>query len=85
MYLNIILQSWPEYILEKFLSSSEGHAGSFKSKTNGKRKAGHSKNRPGKDTKYGGFKQTEGVKTYEEFFQTALEDANSECRHYARQ
>ena len=74
------MQSWPEYILEKFLSNGD-YQGSFK----GKRKAGHSKNRTGKDSKYGGFKQYEGVQNFEEFFKVALEDASPECRHYARQ
>jgi len=37
MYLNIILQSWPEYILEKFLGSPQ--SGSFKAKKNNR---GHS-------------------------------------------
>jgi hypothetical protein len=87
MYIHVILQSWPEYILEKFLTNFEP-GGSYKNKSkgidNGKRRGGVSKGRKGIDNKYGS-KAVEGAQNFEEFFKLALEDNSPDCRYYSRQ
>lgn len=77
MYIHVILQSWPEYVLEKFLAGYDAGS-SYKSKlkpgTDGtKRRPGNSKGRTGKESKFGA-KTTDGAQTFEDFFSVALED-----------
>lgn len=84
MYIHIILQSWPEYVLEKFLGTPDSSSLKVKSKygDSHKRRGAHSKNRLAKDSKFGG---SCAPQTFEEYFRHCLEDASPDCRHYARQ
>ena len=94
MYLSIILGSWPEYILEKYLGTLEGGSGSFKSKNKlgveqNPKRGERSKQRPGMESRIPGvgssLKSAESPQTYEDFFGICLEDASADCRYYARQ
>lgn len=84
MYIHIILQSWPEYVLEKFLGTQDSSSLKVKNKygDSHKRRGAHSKNRLAKDSKFGG---SSAPQTFEEYFRHCLEDASPDCRHYARQ
>lgn len=87
MYINIILSSWPEYILEKYLGGSDA-GGSFKTKTraggDSKVRGGRSKQRPAKENRLGG-PASETTQTFEEFFKICLADATPDCRYFSRQ
>jgi hypothetical protein len=87
MYINIILSSWPEYVLEKYLGASDA-GGSFKTKTraggDSKVRGGRSKQRPVKENRLGGG-TSETTQTFEEFFKICLSDATPDCRYFSRQ
>ena len=83
----MILDSWPEHMLEKYIGAFE----SGKNKQGGKPKSrggARSKNRPMKDGNLGsstGFKSGEAVDTLDEFFKILLSDAANECRQNSKQ
>lgn len=91
-YLSIIMDTWPENMLEKYLDSSETIIGSFKSKDKlgvpPAKRGGRSKQRGAKDSKLASssnLKGGDGKPSLQEFLQTALTDASPECRQYARE